>query len=158
MALKTGDDTRFVSSVGSIATASRPRPTAMMAPCGGFRIAEKLSTGNIPRFETENDPPVNSWGFSLPSRARFANSRTSAPIVLSDLESASRTMGVINPFGVATATATSTALSAPFISGTRLSARLTAYITQSFTEAFTPRCFKSTRSFSTPNRETSDET
>ena len=102
----------------------------------------------MPRFDTENDPPINSCGLSAPSRAFFANAFTSAPIAVSDLTSAPVTMGVINPSSVATATHTSTpsndfaaivfASHPAFNAGTSRNARPTAYITQSFTLTFTP--------------------
>ena len=92
----------------SILILSAPRPTAMMAPCGGFKIALNESTGNIPRLLTLKLPPVNSCGFKPPFRARPASSRTSSPIAVNDLASAPRTIGVIKPPSVATAMATST--------------------------------------------------
>lgn len=57
-------------------------PIARMHDCGGLMIAEKLSTlPYIPRLETVKVPPWNSCGWSLPSRARAANSLISALIV-----------------------------------------------------------------------------
>ena len=39
---------------------SRIAPTARIAPSGGLMMAENSSTGNMPRFETENVAPDSS--------------------------------------------------------------------------------------------------
>ena len=59
-------------------TLDTPAPTARMHAWGGLMTAEKEVIPNIPRFETEKDPPWNSSGFSFPSLARVARSFTTA--------------------------------------------------------------------------------
>ena len=59
-------------------TLGTPAPTARMHACGGLMTAENDVIPNIPKFETEKDPPWNSSGFSLPSLARVAKSFTTA--------------------------------------------------------------------------------
>ncbi len=61
-------------------------------------------TPNMPRFDTLKVPPWYSSGLSLLSRALTASARISSETMPSDLVSAPRTIGVIRPVGVATAT------------------------------------------------------
>mmetsp|Transcript_6131 Transcript_6131/g.23169 ORF Transcript_6131/g.23169 Transcript_6131/m.23169 type:complete len:296 (+) Transcript_6131:253-1140(+) len=140
----------------------------MIAPWGGFKIAANVSTGNVPRLETLNDPPVYSLGFSRPSLARPASSLISSPIFVKDFVFALVTIGVINPEGVATATATSTvsqnldclltAHQVALIFGDKARARLTAYITQSLTLALTFCVFSFFRNAATFVNRTSTDT
>mmetsp|Transcript_31925 Transcript_31925/g.81189 ORF Transcript_31925/g.81189 Transcript_31925/m.81189 type:complete len:406 (+) Transcript_31925:1204-2421(+) len=123
-------------------------PTARMAACGGLMMAEKEDRPYMPRLEMVKEPPLYSSGFSLPSRARAASARTSAEICDTLLADALRTMGVMRPPGVDTATATSTAgkgTGAPalssqctFTSGTCTRAAATALTTKSLTDSATP--------------------
>lgn len=84
-------------------------PTAKMHDCGGLMMAEKCVTPNMPKLETLKVPPWNSAGCSFPSRAFAARAFTSFEIVARPLRSAAKTIGVINPRSVDTATETSTA-------------------------------------------------
>ena len=83
-------------------------PMARIMDCGGLMMAEKFLIPNMPRFETVMVPPWNSCGWSLPSRAFAASDFTSLLIWTMPLISAPKTMGVIRPFSVLTATLTST--------------------------------------------------
>lgn len=71
-------------------------------------MAQKCVTSNIPRFETVNVPPWNSCGCNLPSRALAARDLTSFEIDSMPLRSALKTIGVMRPLSVETATETST--------------------------------------------------
>ena len=62
------------------------------------------SMPNMPRLLIENVAPMYSSGFNLRARARPASSLTSVAMSGNDFTSAARTIGVINPFSVATAT------------------------------------------------------
>src|ERR1700689_3463225 len=98
-----------------------------MVDCGGLITAGKALMPKMPGFDTDQVPPLYSCGLSFLSRARWAKSFISLEIVDSDFVSALRMIGVINPFGIATATPTSECLclSMPasvqltFVSGTR---------------------------------------
>jgi len=46
-------------------TRGTPAPTARMHACGGLITAEKEVMPNMPKLETENEPPWNSSGCSL---------------------------------------------------------------------------------------------
>lgn len=72
-------------------------------------MAQKCVTSNMPRFETVKVPPWNSCGCNFPSRAFPANDLTSVEIDSIPLRSALKTIGVIKPLSVETATETSTA-------------------------------------------------
>ena len=65
---------------------------------------------NMPRLLIEKPPPWNSSGFSLPSLARLARSFISLEMVDRPFWSALRTIGVIRPPSIATATETSMSL------------------------------------------------
>mmetsp|Transcript_28704 Transcript_28704/g.80803 ORF Transcript_28704/g.80803 Transcript_28704/m.80803 type:complete len:222 (+) Transcript_28704:260-925(+) len=105
----------------------------------------------MPRLLTEKEPPTNSSGFSLFSRARPARSFTSAEICCRVFELAPFTIGVMRPPGVATATemsaagcCTAEAVLASHVvltSGTSISASATARITKSLTETLVPCSF-----------------
>jgi hypothetical protein len=82
--------------------------TATMAACGGFMIAEKLSTPNIPMLETVKVPPWYSSGLRPPSRARLAKSFEVAEMADKVLLAASLMTGVMRPASSATAIARST--------------------------------------------------
>ena len=71
-------------------------------------MAQKRSTGNMPRLEMLKLPPSNSSGFSRPLLAFSASSFISAEMAVSDFLSAFFTMGVMRPRSEATATETST--------------------------------------------------
>lgn len=71
-------------------------------------IAQKCVTSNIPRLETVKVPPWNSCGCNLPSRALAASDLTSLEIDSIPLRSALKTIGVMSPLSVETATETST--------------------------------------------------
>ena len=64
---------------------------------------------NMPRLEMVKPPPWNSSSFSLPALARAARSFISVAICARPFMSALRTIGVIRPRSVATATEMSTA-------------------------------------------------
>lgn len=89
------------------------------------------------------EPTWNSCGCNFPSRARLANPVTSLLIVNNPLESASKTIGVIRPRSVLTATDTSTVLfflmkvsmKKEFASGTRRQDRALALIMKSLIES-----------------------
>lgn len=83
-------------------------PTARMQDCGGLMIALKCVTSNIPKLETVKVPPWNSCGCNFPSRALAASDFTSFEIDSIPLRSALKTIGVIKPLSVETATETST--------------------------------------------------
>lgn len=85
-------------------------PTARMIDWGGFIIAEKFLMPNIPRFDTVIVPPWNSCGCNFPSLAFVANTFTSLLIWTIPFVSAPKTIGVIRPVSVLTATLTSTLL------------------------------------------------
>jgi hypothetical protein len=72
-------------------------PTANMQAYGGFTIAEKLFTPNIPKLETVNVPPDSSSGLSLFSRALPAISLISYEIYSSPLRLTFDTQGAISP-------------------------------------------------------------
>lgn len=97
------------SSFSSITHRFCVPPTAKMHDCGGLMIAEKCVTPNMPKLETLKVPPWNSAGCNFPSRAFAASALTSFEIVASPLRSAAKTIGVIRPRSVETATDTSTA-------------------------------------------------
>src|SRR5262249_37436678 len=78
-------------------------PTARIAASGGLMIATNSSTGNIPRFETENVAPESSGWRSLRARVRSIRSRASVAIWKSDFRSQSRSTGVMRPSSTATA-------------------------------------------------------
>mmetsp|Transcript_10498 Transcript_10498/g.42447 ORF Transcript_10498/g.42447 Transcript_10498/m.42447 type:complete len:227 (+) Transcript_10498:549-1229(+) len=137
-----------------------------MQACGGLMTAENSVTPNMPRLETEQVPPWNSCGLSLPSRARPARSRISAEIVERPLAAVLVTMGVMRPVGVATATETSMVsfgVGTPWIHdelarGTSRSASATALTTTSFTETLTPNCaWSALRNLATSPRSTRTE-
>ena len=69
------EDEEDASARGGI-TLEMPAPTAKMHACGGLMTAEKELSPNMPKFDMEKEPPWNSSGFSLPSRARPAKSFT----------------------------------------------------------------------------------
>lgn len=81
-----------------------PPPTARIHACGGLITALNDEIPNIPKLEIVNVPPWYSCGLSFPSRARVARSFTL--LLIDDKPNASTflTIGVIKPFGVATAT------------------------------------------------------
>lgn len=79
-----------------------------MHDCGGLMIALKCVTSNIPRLETVKVPPWNSCGCNFPSRALAASDLTSFEIDSMPLRSALKTIGVMRPLSVETATETST--------------------------------------------------
>lgn len=79
-----------------------------MHDCGGLMMAAKCVTSNIPRFETVKVPPWNSCGCNFPSRALAARDLTSVEISSIPLRSALKTIGVMRPLSVDTATETST--------------------------------------------------
>ncbi len=120
-----------------------PAPTARMPACGGLMIAAKCVTPYIPMFEIEKPPPWNSSGFSLPALARAPRSFISAEMAARPLRSAWRTMGVISPSGMATATEMSTSsywriassLQEALTPGWRRSATAQALMTRSLTES-----------------------
>ena len=82
--------------------------TAKISAYGGFIIAEKLSTTDIPRLEMVTFPPINSSGLNLLFLAFVIKSWLSEAIVHRLLLATSFTIGVIKPVSVATATETST--------------------------------------------------
>ena len=117
-----------------------------MQDCGGLTIAENSRMPTIPRFEIVKLPPWISCALSGPARARSASERISALIVRRLFASASRTMGVTSPPGVATAPLTSTpacrcTASSPheaLIPGTSFSASATARTRKSLIEGLKP--------------------
>lgn len=84
-------------------------PTARIIDCGGLMIAEKFLIPNIPKLEIVIVPPWNSCGCNFPSLALTASALTSLLICTMPLVSAPKTIGVIRPASVLTATLTSTA-------------------------------------------------
>lgn len=84
-------------------------PTAKMHDCGGLMIALKWVTSNMPKLETVKVPPWNSCGCNFPSLALAASDLTSFEIFSIPLRSALKTIGVMRPLSVETATDTSTA-------------------------------------------------
>lgn len=72
-------------------------------------MALKCVTSNMPKLETVKVPPWNSCGCNLPSRALAARALTSLEIDSMPLRSALKTIGVMSPLSVETATETSTA-------------------------------------------------
>lgn len=140
-------------------------PTARMHDCGGLMIAQNCVTLNMPKLEMVKVPPWNSAGWSLPSRAFAASVLTSCEIDSTPLRSALKTIGVMRPLSVDTATDTSTASNleieikldllrnqlftsthclilspnhAELTSGTFLQAMAAALMTKSFTDNFLP--------------------
>ena len=121
---------------------STPAPIDTMEACGGLMIEVKVSTPNMPRFDTAVVPPWYSSGFSFLSRARLAISFTSADMTDNGFSSARRTMGVISPSGMATATPTSECLcrsravdvQEPLAIGTSRKASASALMMKSFTD------------------------
>ena len=94
-----------------LATArSSPAPTARMVACGGLMTAAKSLMPNMPRLETAAVPPWYSSGLSLRPLARAPRSFISLEIAESVFSSARRTMGVMRPPGMETATPTSACL------------------------------------------------
>lgn len=73
-------------------------------------MAEKFLIPNIPKFDKVIVPPWNSCGCNFPSLAFVANSFTSLLIWTIPFVSAPKTIGVIRPLSVLTATFTSTLL------------------------------------------------
>lgn len=71
-------------------------------------MAQNCSVPNMPKFEMLKVPPWNSCGCNLPSRAFAANVFTALLISFTPLLFASKTIGVIKPLSVETATLTST--------------------------------------------------
>mmetsp|Transcript_11534 Transcript_11534/g.22776 ORF Transcript_11534/g.22776 Transcript_11534/m.22776 type:complete len:375 (-) Transcript_11534:91-1215(-) len=129
-------------------------PTAKMADCGGLRTATNSVMANMPRLETDKDPPWNSSGISLLIRALPARSFVSDAICAIDFLSAPRTTGVTSPAGVAAANATSivewnlraSGLQYAFASGTFWSAEAHALMIKSLTDTLEPeRSLYSTR-------------
>mmetsp|Transcript_16847 Transcript_16847/g.23187 ORF Transcript_16847/g.23187 Transcript_16847/m.23187 type:complete len:288 (+) Transcript_16847:2681-3544(+) len=123
-----------------------------MQACGGLMTAEKAAMPNMPRLDTEKEPPWNSSGFSLPSRARPARSFTACPMDATPRRSAAVTMGVMSPLGVATATEMSTlpsplctdpaaAFQRALARGTSRSASAALLMTRSLTDTATSSCF-----------------
>ena len=106
-------------------------------------MAWKFLTPNMPRFDTAVVPPSYSVGFSFRDFARLAMSFTSFEMVDSVLVSAARTMGVMSPPGIDTATPMSACLcfSIAFsvqdtlASGTRLRASASALMMKSLTDS-----------------------
>lgn len=96
------------SDFSSITSRFWAPPTARMQDCGGLMIALKWVTLNMPRLETVKVPPWNSCGCNFPSRALAASAFTSCEIDSMPLRSALKTIGVISPLSVETATETST--------------------------------------------------
>lgn len=83
-------------------------PTARMHDCGGLMIALKCVTSNIPKLDTVKVPPWNSCGCNFPSRALAASDLTSFEMDSIPFRSALKTIGVMSPLSVETATETST--------------------------------------------------
>merc|ERR1740128_951078 len=114
----------------------------------------------MPRLEMVKVPPWNSSNLSLFALALPANSLTSAEICWMVLPTASLTIGVINPAGVATATLISMLLCAigssftmvALSSGTYCSAVATALITKSLTDTLKPDLIYSCLSLETAVR------
>eukprot|EP00968_Pinguiococcus_pyrenoidosus_P013251 scaffold1199_cov265-Pinguiococcus_pyrenoidosus.AAC.22 len=106
---------------------------------------------NIPRLLIEKLPPWYSSGASFPSRALPARSRTLAVMLPKPILSAPATIGVISPFGVATATLMSTASAGSttfflsfhlaFTFGTSRRARAAQRMSTSLTETLMSRLF-----------------
>lgn len=96
------------SELSSITRRLLVPPIARIQDCGGLMMAQKCDTPNIPKLLTVNVPPWNSAGCNLPSRALAANALTSCEIDSIPLRSALKTIGVIKPLSVETATETST--------------------------------------------------
>lgn len=90
-------------------------PTARIHDCGGLMMAQNCVTSNIPRLEMVKVPPWNSCGCNFPSRAFAANDLTDVEISSTPLRSALKTIGVIRPLSVDTATETSTASNLQYI-------------------------------------------
>lgn len=80
-----------------------------MHDCGGLMIALKWVTSNMPKLDTVKVPPWNSCGCNFPSLALAASALTSFEIFSIPLRSALKTIGVMRPLSVETATDTSTA-------------------------------------------------
>ena len=78
--------------------------TARIQAEGGFTIAVKLWTPNIPRFEIVNVTPVSSWGFNLFSLALPAISLISVEICSNPFKLVFYKTGDISPLSVWTAT------------------------------------------------------
>lgn len=123
-------------------------PTANIQAYGGFIIAEKLVTPNIPKFDTVNVPPESSLGLSLLSLALPAMSLTSLDIYSRPLRFILFTVGAIRPLSVYTAKLiftlsyclTKSSIQALFVAGTLTAAWAAAFITKSFTESLTEEC------------------
>lgn len=96
-------DPSFTSS--STTTVFVADPTAKIQTYGGFTIAVKLLTPNMPKFETVNVPPDNSSGLSLFSLALPAMSLTSVAIYSRPFKLTLETTGAIKPWSVWTAKA-----------------------------------------------------
>lgn len=118
--------------------------TARMHAWGGFIMAEKLCTPNIPKFEMVKVPPESSLGFSLPSLALAAKSFTSLAISSRPFKLVAWTVGARRPISVWIATLMLTCLNwrmyspiqAELVAGTLTVAIDAALITMSFTEIF----------------------
>lgn len=118
--------------------------TASMHAYGGFIIAEKFVTPNIPMLDIVKVPPLSSSGVNLFSRARPAMSLTSVAIYSSPFKLMFLKTGAINPCGVYTAKLMLTFLNLltkspyhdEFVSGTLRAAIAAAFITKSLTEIF----------------------
>ena len=74
-----------------------------MATCGGFRMGVLRSEPNTPPLVMVNVPPLRSSSVSVPSPARFANSRMPRSISENDRPSASRSTGTTRPPSAPTA-------------------------------------------------------
>jgi hypothetical protein len=74
--------------------------TAKIHAYGGFIIAEKLCTSNIPMFDIVNVPPLNSYGFNFFSLALPARSLASDAIYSSPFKLVASITGVIRPCSV----------------------------------------------------------
>eukprot|EP00919_Chromeraceae_sp_WS-2016_P054719 GHVR01130128.1.p1 GENE.GHVR01130128.1~~GHVR01130128.1.p1 ORF type:complete len:114 (-),score=0.74 GHVR01130128.1:1314-1655(-) len=101
---------------------------------------------NIPKLLTDVVPPVYSRGSNFPSFALFAKSLTFFEISINPSVSALKTIGVINPPSIATATLTSACLNVlivfPFhcelTLGKSLKAKAVALTIMSLTLILTP--------------------
>ena len=81
-------------------------PTARIAALGGLMMALNFVTPIMPRFETQNVPPVYSAGASFLFLARLPSAFASVLIAKTDLVWVSRMTGVMRPSSIATANET----------------------------------------------------
>jgi hypothetical protein len=79
-------------------------PTPRMVDCGGLITDVTELIPNIPKLLMVEVPPTNSFGSSLPYLALLATSFVLLAILIRPRVSALKTIGVINPASVATAT------------------------------------------------------